>query len=149
MSTFPFKCSCTLGHEIIFPRVKSQLKRRTFICFRSNSSSHMLRCVKDPENDSKGLKLPPSVSCSWPMITVPFPRKSHTIYTTHIIVKTWNRKIPIHLKINKVIEYKCQYHLTPSDTKKYDSTTKNVGRVLSPTSAYTSEIRIWPLAVLK
>jgi len=34
-------------------------------------------------------------------------------------------------------------------TKKYDSTTKNVGRVLSPTSAYTKEIRIWPLAVLK
>merc|ERR1712102_133316 len=34
-------------------------------------------------------------------------------------------------------------------TKNYDSTTKNVGRVLSPTSAYTKEIRIWPLAVLK
>ena len=34
-------------------------------------------------------------------------------------------------------------------TKKYDSTTKNVVRVLWPTSAYTKEIRIWPLAVLK
>ena len=34
-------------------------------------------------------------------------------------------------------------------TEKYGSTKKNVGRVLSPTSAYTKEIRIWPLAVLK
>ena len=34
-------------------------------------------------------------------------------------------------------------------TKKYDSTTKNVVRVLLPTSAYTKEIRICPLAVLK
>ena len=59
-------------------------------------------------------------------------------------IKNW--KMALKMSILKILKNALEFYfvLITYHTKKYDSTTKNMGRVLSSTSAYTSEIRIWP-----